>query len=33
MADASHDHFRLLDRRLRRTDLHTNGAGLVLGGD
>jgi hypothetical protein len=33
MADASHDHFRIPDRRLRRMDLNTNGARLVLGGD
>jgi len=32
-ADAGHDHLRTLDRRLRRTDLNTNGARLVLGGD
>ena len=32
MAGASHDHFRVLDRLLRRTDLNTNGARLALGG-
>ena len=32
MAGASHDHFRVLDRLLRRTDVNTNGARLALGG-
>ena len=32
MAGASDDHFRVLDRLLRRTDLNTNGARLALGG-
>src|SRR5687768_13470691 len=33
MAGASDDHFRVLDRLLRRTDVNANGAGLALGSD
>src|SRR6478752_10836205 len=32
MTGASDDHFRVLDRLLRRTDVNANGARLVLGG-
>ena len=31
MAGAGHDHFRVLDRLLRRSDVNTNGARLAMG--